>query len=514
MMNNPSVTVKRAGLLAGLVSVIGAGIIALGSSLLPKAPLAPAYDGTATITPTATLTPTATATARPFGFTPRPTSTGLTPRPATPTPQTVAATPGPCTIVKSASRIVCKTIYPNTSVTTTFAYNGIQVGQTVTTSVFEGSMLSVLTSTMMTNLYGGYGALIAGDKPDTYLRFSEFTGTVAYDSSGYGNHLNVSGNVALSVTGAISEVNPALRFITGTLSSNAVDTTTLIDNFSYTNSFSIEFWVARSQLTTTQAIIGKPMTTTHANESYSIWFSNTNRIQMYIGSTTITSSQLITDTAWRHVVATYNGVSATLYVNGALSAIRALSMPVTNTASLYIGSDISGSNFLSATLDELAIYHYVLSSAQVAQHYVWRARVQQSGILFDGPLLAGTVITVAPRYQAARGLTVITLTAQLSTTDWISSTGFKGLAPPSSTVDLRYYRLLTTTNFFSVKFYTTTASSTGMYTLPLSYTLAALDFWQVWNHTGAGGNQPNDVDTISAVYVRRLYLPVVSNNGQ
>jgi len=72
-----------------------------------------------------------------------------------------------------------------------------------------------------------------------------------------------------------------------------------------------------------------------------------------------------------HVVATYDGATAKIYVNGTLinSAVAPTYFGATATPpSLSIGSRV-GNNTTPATLDEAAVYNYALSSAQVASHY-------------------------------------------------------------------------------------------------------------------------------------------------
>jgi hypothetical protein len=76
---------------------------------------------------------------------------------------------------------------------------------------------------------------------------------------------------------------------------------------------------------------------------------------------------------WYHVVATYDGTTMRLYVNGALEDTVASSLLVENNAlPLYVGvfGAINVTNQLfHGQMDEVAIYATVLSAQQVAQHY-------------------------------------------------------------------------------------------------------------------------------------------------
>jgi len=122
------------GIGVALTAALALGSI--GNELLTRGPLNSPPDlppPTPTHTPTNTPTPTPTATPRPFGLTPRPTSTALTPRPPTPTPQPIAATPGPCTVVLGERSATCKTAYYQ-PVTWT-----LSSAQVVTSSLFDGT---------------------------------------------------------------------------------------------------------------------------------------------------------------------------------------------------------------------------------------------------------------------------------------------------------------------------------------------------------------------------------------
>jgi hypothetical protein len=71
-----------------------------------------------------------------------------------------------------------------------------------------------------------------------------------------------------------------------------------------------------------------------------------------------------------HVVGTYDGSTARLYINGALVASRGSTLTATATANaLVLGSWDGWSEYYTGRIDEAAVYKTVLSAARVSTHY-------------------------------------------------------------------------------------------------------------------------------------------------
>lgn len=74
-----------------------------------------------------------------------------------------------------------------------------------------------------------------------------------------------------------------------------------------------------------------------------------------------------------HVVYTYNGTTASLYINGTLLGSTTASTTITPTSNaIYIGRrwDTSGtSNYVTGTISNVAIYSSILTSTQILNHY-------------------------------------------------------------------------------------------------------------------------------------------------
>lgn len=99
--------------------------------------------------------------------------------------------------------------------------------------------------------------------------------------------------------------------------------------------------------------------------------------------------------AWSHVVATWNGSAAQLYVNGVLAdntnaAASNIYNPST-TAIFSVGSLFDGGSPSTATVDEVAFYGSALTPAQIASHYAAAANplpgAYSSLVIGDGAMV-------------------------------------------------------------------------------------------------------------------------------
>jgi hypothetical protein len=109
-------------------------------------------------------------------------------------------------------------------------------------------------------------------------------------------------------------------------------------------------------------------------ESYSLQFNgplleftimqNGTRRRLQAPSGTIVAGQTY------HVVATYDGTTRRLYLNGNQVATDTLTGGATATTNpLYVGSWNGTSEFMKGTIDEVAVYKAALSAARVSAHY-------------------------------------------------------------------------------------------------------------------------------------------------
>jgi large repetitive protein len=242
-----------------------------------------------------------------------------------------------------------------------------------------------------------YRDAVLADNPASYWRLDETSGTTAADDKGAaaGTYRN---GVTLGQTGALPDTinNKAASF-------DAVDDDVQVgDVYDYagTASFSVEFWMNRTATNDTlwRPVIAKedPGASWNPREGWAMWLApNTNTISMerWNGTSSAGTSTLTTIQAgrWYHIVATYNGSTERMYVNGTLDRSAALPISLNDhTVPLRFGSfggftDSSWFSRYAGALDDVAIYSTALSATQVRTHYN-AGRCYKDAVLSDSAL--------------------------------------------------------------------------------------------------------------------------------
>jgi hypothetical protein len=211
---------------------------------------------------------------------------------------------------------------------------------------------------------------VLADSPSAYWRLDETTGTTAADQLGVNPGAYTNG-VLLSQPGALaSEANPAASF-DGVNDYVFMPASSSLD---MTSAVTVEVWAKRRAISSTfQVLVGHPGDGQSKNENYAIWLNTTNVYQAYFGdgTTFVTlSTPAVTDTNWHQIVATDDGASVKIYLDGVLKASKSTTLRLTaNTKPLNLGRANSNQYFFNGWLDEVAIYPSALSATRIQAHY-------------------------------------------------------------------------------------------------------------------------------------------------
>lgn len=224
--------------------------------------------------------------------------------------------------------------------------------------------------------------------PIGFWRFDECQGSTTYDTSGFG----INGAITIGATGTQSSVgtcntsstawgNGATGKFNSSLNLDGTDDYVTIASPSLpTGDFTYAAWVNLGTATDESifSILDVPAT---SNELL-VYVNASSKIQFQIDSaaTTVTSTNSVSTGTWTHVAVTRAGSLMTIYINGAADPTTGSNGNALAFGSCYllvgvdadsIGSNCNGSlgNYLDGKMDDIRIYNYALSAAQIGKLY-------------------------------------------------------------------------------------------------------------------------------------------------
>jgi len=180
------------------------------------------------------------------------------------------------------------------------------------------------------------------------------SGTTWTDLSGNGNNgtlQNMSGANYSSANGGYLDFDGASDYVT------------LPFNTEYTN-ISIDVWATRDQLNAYNSIMGKY----GSSAGYELIFNNSGGVRFHTSNQSIDSTTSLSADVWYHIVGTYDGSTARIYINGSLDASGSTSRN-TNTVNWRIGRSAWGGNYHNGKISNIRLYNKALTASEVLQNY-------------------------------------------------------------------------------------------------------------------------------------------------
>jgi len=230
-----------------------------------------------------------------------------------------------------------------------------------------------------------YTRLVAADAPVGWWRLNERTGSTVVDSgtAGVNGTLSASG-VSLGGPGALVGDSATSAYFDGTLNQITLGSSVPFDFIQKTQVFSVEAWVKLVDPTlggVVRVVIGN---TASAISGFWLFYYPVNR---YFGFGTAngttsgggnTGTLPVADvTGWCHVVATGDGTTARVYLNGRYRNSGAFAAASTTgaTVPLGIGNTPTAAVPHYGWIQDVAIYNYTMSATQIDRHYQAGARL-------------------------------------------------------------------------------------------------------------------------------------------
>jgi len=221
----------------------------------------------------------------------------------------------------------------------------------------------------------GYGRAVLTDDPEFFWRLQDpTTTTTAADASASNAPGTYTGGVTRPVASPVSGGTPAGTAITTNGTDGLVTSQRKVVN---PTTFSLEGWFSTTS-TTGGKLIGLGNLATGLSGGYDRHIYLTSTGQVSFGTYTtkqniVTSPGRYNNGAWHQVVATLGSGGTALYLDGALVASSTTTGAQNLTGYWRVGGDKTWAgattNYLAASIDEVAVYPTVLSAARVSAHY-------------------------------------------------------------------------------------------------------------------------------------------------
>ncbi|HLO83480.1 MAG TPA: LamG domain-containing protein [Nostocaceae cyanobacterium] len=213
-----------------------------------------------------------------------------------------------------------------------------------------------------------YASRVLADNPLAYWRLGETSGNIAYDSSGNGNHGTYYGGVTLGVSGGIIDNNTAANFD----GVNDYIQTPLNSNL---RNLTIETWFKSDVNTGEHSIVDSDIAFRFGQSLILGYGNGDNTLDVQYHNGAYNSPFQVAIGEWYHAVAVFTTNQVSLYVNGNFIGSQTHSVQPLDGSNFRIGRHNNDNpnwndpQWFDGTIDEVAIYGYALSSAQIKSHY-------------------------------------------------------------------------------------------------------------------------------------------------
>jgi len=130
----------------------------------------------------------------------------------------------------------------------------------------------------------------------------------------------------------------------------------------------LEAWARRTDTNSFRSLIGKYRGDPAQTESYELLFNSSAGIRFHVTSSSINyDSSTVADT-WYHVVGTYDGTTARIYLNGEAVASGSRTAG-SNSVPFRVGASPRGANYNNGNIARASIYNRALTASEIQQNF-------------------------------------------------------------------------------------------------------------------------------------------------
>lgn len=219
---------------------------------------------------------------------------------------------------------------------------------------------------------GGYAAEVLTDTPLFYWRLGEASGTTAADASGNSRAGTYTNSPTLGTAGLVTaDSDTAITLAVDSGQCCAIASASWMDGLTALSVEAIVKFSSSTDTTNGDAIVSRYNS---GGYQWLLWRTTSGKFgfQIQVGGSFInaTGTTSVALSTKYHVVGTWDGSNARIYVNGTLEATTATSGSIaTSTAALEVGR-YSGANATTpgVIVDEAAMFGAALSGTRVSAH--------------------------------------------------------------------------------------------------------------------------------------------------
>lgn len=310
-------------------------------------------------------------------------------------PEIVTQTTGPRTLFAGGSPTLTVTVKGALPFTYQWKSNGVAIAGATAASMTlpkTDPTFSAAYSVTVANVFGtvdsapialtftaptdAYSTAVMNDGPLAYFRLNETGGAKALDSAGF-NDAKFNGAMTLGANGVVSS-DTAILFTGGNAEAPY---SPALNNPA--GPFTLEFWAKPSDSGLWVPVASQYRTGSRAgyciyqNNGGANWVGDlgivgNTGVNRFTGATVPPAPGV-----WSYVVFTYDGTTASFYVEGRLEDSGAIAMGsgfTPNPSSAFLIGDRNGGGLsYKGTIDEVAVYDYALTPEQITSHwsFIW-----------------------------------------------------------------------------------------------------------------------------------------------